>query len=140
MNISDLTNHWSEPLDALLSGSDCEKREFPMFTMLAPASSHSVPAPLDLMSPLLASSLDWIFRYLVLPFLLSAYTSVVVSRLYQFYDSKKDAWETIISMEDKLHLKSGTLTHPWANARLKRPTQRLSGILAIAPLFARWTQ
>jgi hypothetical protein len=77
------------------------------------------------MCPLFVSALDWIFRYLLLPFLLSAYAGVVVSRLYQFYDSKKDAWEAIISMEDKLHLNSGTLTHPWANARLNSPTQRL---------------
>ena len=80
---------------------------------------------LDLMCPLFASALLWIFCYLILPFVLSAYASVVVLRLYQFYDSKKDAWETIISMEDKLHLNSGTVTHPWANARLNSPTQRL---------------
>jgi hypothetical protein len=74
---------------------------------------------------LFASALDWIFGYLLLPFLLLAYASVVVSQLYQFYDPKKDEWETIISMKDKLNLNSGTLTHPRANARLNSPTQRL---------------
>jgi len=78
------------------------------------------------MCPAIFSTLDWIVHFLVLPFPLSAYASVVVSRLYRFYDSKRDAWETIISMEDKLsRVDCPTLSHPWASACLNHPTQQL---------------
>jgi hypothetical protein len=78
------------------------------------------------MCPAIFSTLDWIVHFLVLPFSLSAYASVVVSRLYRFYDSKRDAWETIISMEDKLsRVDCPTLSHPWASACLNHPTQQL---------------
>jgi hypothetical protein len=78
------------------------------------------------MCPAIFSTLDWIVHFLVLPFSLSAYASVVVSRLYRFYDSKRDAWETIISMEDKLsRVDCPTPSHPWASACLNHPTQQL---------------
>lgn len=66
-----------------------------------------------------------LMTFVLLPFAVSAYASIVVSRIYQFYDSKKDAWETIISMEHALNAKSPTLQHPWASARLNSPAQRM---------------
>jgi hypothetical protein len=67
----------------------------------------------------------WFFGFLVLPFLVSAYAGVIVSRIYQFYDAKKDAWEIIISMEHKFSRNCHNLKHPWASARLNIPTQRI---------------
>jgi hypothetical protein len=69
--------------------------------------------------------LQFIGTYVVLPFAVSAYAAVVISRVYQFYDAKKDAWETIITMEHELVRPAKTLDHPWASARLNSPTQRM---------------
>lgn len=67
-----------------------------------------------------------LLSYLVLPFAVSAYASVIVSRVYQFYDAKKDAWEIIITMEHEIDSRqAATLKHPWANARLNSATQRI---------------
>jgi hypothetical protein len=73
----------------------------------------------------MCETFQWLFGYLVLPFAVSAYASVIVSRAYQFYDAKKDAWEIIITMEHELECGAGTLKHPRANARLNSATQRI---------------
>lgn len=69
--------------------------------------------------------LHWLLSYLVLPFAVSAYASVIVSRVFQFYDAKKDAWEIIITMEHEFVQGAATLRHPWANARLNSASQRI---------------
>ena len=65
----------------------------------------------------------WLF--VALPFLLSFYASLIVSRSFQFYNYRRLAWEIVSSIEHELTVGSRAFHHPWASAQLNFPTQHL---------------
>jgi len=65
----------------------------------------------------------WLF--VALPFLLSFYASLIVSRSFQFHTYRRLAWEIVSSIEHELTVGSRAFQHPWASAQLNFPTQHL---------------